>query len=155
QALVLESGNFLWQAALITFVLLFLLIEGPMLNRHLVDIFGPSPPIQSKAAAALADMGNAIRAYLFWRTILNVAVALFRGLVYVILGLSQPWTWAILTVVLLYVPYLGPILAGVGPMLDSFITCDSAWVPVGLLIFYTMFVLLEGYLIVPVVMGRG
>jgi predicted PurR-regulated permease PerM len=155
QSLALESSNFLWQAALITFVLLFLLIEGPMLNRHLTGIFGPSPPVQAKVGAALNDMGSQIRAYLVWRSVINIGVGLFLAPIYAMLGLSQPVTWALLTAVLLYVPYLGPVLAGVGPTLDAFISCDSGWVAVGLVIFYTVFVLIEGYVIVPVVMGRG
>ena len=39
---------------------------------------------------ALADMSNQIRAYLVWRTIINFAMALFLGMTYYLLGLSQP-----------------------------------------------------------------
>ena len=77
------------------------------------------------------------------------------GLIYHIFNLSQPWTWALLTALLWYVPYLGPILAGVPPVLDAFISCDSPWIAVGILIFYIMLTTMEGYLIVPVVMGRS
>src|SRR6202011_6183941 len=52
------------------------------------------------------------------------------------------------------VPYLGPIIAGFPPVLDAFISCDP-WVAVGVLVFYVLFVLVEGYFIVPVVMGRS
>jgi predicted PurR-regulated permease PerM len=155
QRLGLESASFLWDAIVITFVLLFLLIEGPMLNRHLVQIFGPSAVVQSKAVSALEDMGNQIRAYLVWRTLINFGLALLLGLIYYLLGLAQPWTWALVTAILFYVPYLGPILAGIGPVADAFISCESAWVAPGLLIFYTVVVIFEGYWIVPVVMGRS
>src|SRR5205807_9031887 len=57
--------------------------------------------------------------------------------------------------ILWYVPYLGPILAGVPPVLDAFVSCESPWVPIGILAFYILFVTLEGYLVVPVVMGRS
>src|SRR5262249_27887738 len=75
-----------------------------------------------------------------------------------LLGLSQAWTWALITAILLYVPYLGPILAGVPPVLDAFVSApaeQSALVAVGLLVFYVAFITVEGYFIVPVVMGRG
>jgi predicted PurR-regulated permease PerM len=154
QRLGWESASFLWDAIILTFVLMFLLIEGPMLNRHLVRIFGPSLEVQSKAVDALTDMGNQIRAYVVWRTIINFALALFLGLLYTLLRLSQPWTWALISIVLFYVPYFGPILAGVGPVADAFISCDP-WIAPALLIFYTVLVIIEGYWIVPVVMGRG
>ena len=37
------------------------------------------------------------------------------------MGLHQGWTWALLTAVLCYIPYLGPIIAGIPPMLDAFV----------------------------------
>ena len=143
------------QWILIMFILLFLLMEGRMLSRRVVQIFGPSPSVQNKVVDALKDMATQIRVYLVWRTIINFALAIFLGMVYQILGLSQPWTWALITAILWYVPYLGPILAGVPPVLDAFVSCESPWVSIGILVFYILVVTLEGYLIVPVVMGRS
>ncbi len=149
------GGSWLWEAILIFFILFFLLLEGRDLTRHVVEIFGPSPGVRDKVGAALTDMSNRIRSYLVWRTIINFSMSLFLGLIYHILGLSQPWTWALMTAVLWYVPYIGPILAGVPPVLDAFVTCESPWVAIILVVFYTAFVIVEGYFIVPVVMGRS
>jgi predicted PurR-regulated permease PerM len=153
---VLDYGtSWMVQWILITFILLFLLMEGRMLSRRVVQIFGPSLEVQSKVVNALKDMATQIRVYLVWRTIINFALAIFLGMVYQILGLSQPWTWALITAIAWYVPYLGPIVAGVPPALDAFVSCESPWVAVGIVIFYILVVTLEGYLIVPVVMGRS
>ena len=123
-----RACTWLWQSVLIMFILFFLLLEGRMLTRRLVEIFGPSAEAQGKVVAALAGHGrpdprlpgladdHQLRA---WRLIF--------GLVYHLMGLSQPWTWALLTAVLCYVPYLGPIMAGIPPMLDAFVTCESPW----------------------------
>src|SRR5262249_46285256 len=121
------GGSWVWQWILIMFILLFLLLEGRMLVRRVVEIFGPSLEVKAKAAEALGDMANQVRTYLVWRTIVNFGLGLLLGIVYHQLGLSQPWTWAMLTAVLCYVPYLGPIAAGVPPVLDAFITCPSPW----------------------------
>src|SRR5262245_26347329 len=130
------GGNWLWQSILIMFLLLFLLLEGRMLTRRLVEVIGPGAEVQTKAIAALEDMAMQVRTYLVWRTIINFAMALCLGLVYYIIGLSQAWTWALITSILLYVPYLGPILAGIPPVLDALVTCDSPLVAIGLLVFY-------------------
>ncbi|MFN4258670.1 MAG: AI-2E family transporter [Gemmataceae bacterium] len=147
--------NWLWQWVLILFLVLFLLLEGRMLSRRLVEVFGPSKVAQSKAVEALADMANQVRTYLVWRTIVNFGLGLVVGVVYYALGLQQPWTWALLTAILCYVPYLGPIAAGIPPLFDAFFSCPSPWYTVGLLIFYVGIVTIEGYVVVPVVMGRS
>src|SRR5262249_21288787 len=90
-----------------------------------------------------------------WRTIINFGMGAFLGIVYQVLGLKLAWTWALLTAVLWYIPYLGPIAAGVPPILDAFVSSDTPWIAVGILSFYTVFVVLEGYVVVPVVMGRS
>src|SRR5207247_2806101 len=137
-------------------VLLFLLIDGRMLSRRVVEIFGPSPEAQTKAIETLTEMARAVRTFLVWRTLVNFALAVVVGLAYQwIFHLSQPWTWALLTAVACYVPYLGPIVAGIPPIFDAFLTTQSPWYALGILLFYIALITLEGYVLVPVVMGRG
>jgi predicted PurR-regulated permease PerM len=59
-----------------------------------------------------------------------------------------------LAAVLCYIPYIGTILAGVPPVLDAFVFVDPATALI-ILVFYTVVVTVEGYLIVPLVMGRS
>jgi len=62
--------------------------------------------------------------------------------------------WAILLAILNYVPYLGPIVAGLPPFVDAFLSTSPAGAVI-VTIFYAAVILLEGYLIVPLVMGRS
>jgi predicted PurR-regulated permease PerM len=149
------GGSWIWEWILVMFILLFLLLEGPMLGRRVVEIFGPSPEVQAKVGAALTDMARQVRTYLVWRTIINFVLAFWLGLLYQFLGLKQGWTWALLSSILWYIPYLGPIVAGVPPVIDAFISCDSPWVAVAILVLYTVLLILEGYLIYPLVIGRN
>jgi len=147
------TGNYFWQWILIMFILLFLLLEGRMLIRRVVAIFGPSPEVQTKARQVLSDMARQVRTYLVWRTVINIGVALFVGVVYSWANLSQAWTWAVITAVLFYIPYLGPIIAGIPPVIDAFISNEYPMVAVGIMLFYLVVTILEGYAIFPVVMG--
>ena len=149
------GNSWLWQWVLILFILLFLMLEGPMLGRRVAEIFGPSPEAQAKAVEGVADIASAVRTYLVWRTIVNFGLGLAIGAVYHwVFRLSQPWTWALLTAVACYVPYLGPIAAGIPPLLDAFVT-QEPWYALAVLAFYVAVITLEGYVLVPVVMGRS
>src|SRR5205823_9017249 len=50
---------------------------------------------------------------------------------------------------------LGPMAAGVPPPIDAFISCPSPWYAAGVFVFYLAVMTLEGYVVVPVVMGRS
>lgn len=149
------GNNWIWHWVLIMFILLFLLLEGRMLTRRAVEIVGPSAEVQSKAGAALSDMAHQVRSFILWRTIVNVILGGAVGLFYYSLGLREWFTWALLTMVLCYVPYLGPIAAGVPPVLDAFFNLSSPLYALLVLIVYILVITLEGYVIVPVVMGRS
>jgi predicted PurR-regulated permease PerM len=152
---LLYYGNvWLWQWVLIIFILFFMLLEGPMLTRRVVEIFGPSEEAQAQAVHAFADMAHQVRTFLVWRTIINFALALLVGTVYQWMHLKQPWTWAILTAILCYIPYIGPLAAGLPPVVDAFVTL-SPMDALMILCFYALIITLEGYVIVPVVMGRS
>ena len=148
------ANNWIWQWILIMFLLLFMLLEGPMLTRRVTEIFGPSEEAIGHAVRALSDMALQVRTYLVWRTIINFALALLVGTVYQWMKLKQPWTWAIFTAVLCYVPYLGPLAAGIFPVVDAFVSVGPICA-LEILVFYLIIITLEGYVIVPIVMGRS
>jgi AI-2 transport protein TqsA len=148
------AGAWIIQSIIILFILFFLLLEGEFLAGRIKAIFGRGTVTQGQVANALAGMAEAIRSYLVWRTIVNAGLGLFLGLIYSLLGLHQPWTWALLTAVLCYVPYIGTIIAGIPPVLDALIHVNPVVAAV-IIVLYTIVVTVEGYLIVPLVMGRS
>jgi AI-2 transport protein TqsA len=148
------ASSGLWQWIIILFTLLFLLLEGRMLTRRVVEIFGPSPEVRAKAGEVISDMARSVRTYLVWRTIINFGLAIVIGLVFQFAGLRQAWTWAILLAILNYIPYLGPVLAGIPPFIDAFLFTDPVTTLV-IVILYSVIIIVEGYLIVPLLMGRS
>jgi predicted PurR-regulated permease PerM len=78
------------------------------------------------------------------------------GLIYQVAGLQHAWLWALLAAVLCYVPYIGTIIAGVPPVLDALLSGDPAgpFIALGIMVFYIALVTFEGYIVVPVLMGR-
>ncbi len=153
-ALIKVGGVYLWQSILIMFITLFLLLEGQMLADKVRAIFGPSSRTQERITKALAEIAEAIRKYLVWRTIVNLVLALVLGTVYYAAGLKYWYLWALLVAVLSYIPYLGTIAAGIPPILDALFFSDPA-IALIIGIVYTGVVTFEGYIIVPWVMGRS
>jgi predicted PurR-regulated permease PerM len=153
--LLVITSNLTYHFVLIAFILLFLLMEGEMLTQRVRGIFGPGPEIEKRVVMALTEMAASVRAYLVWRTIINFGLGLLLGVVFWTIGMPQAWTWATLVAVLNYVPYIGPIIAGIPPVLLAFVYFPSPWYAVGVLAFYGAVVTFEGYVVVPVVMGRN
>ncbi len=145
----------LGQIILILFLVLFMLMEGDLLMRRTVELFGPSEGPDSRAAMnALVDMAKAVRSYLVWRTVINILMAILLGLIYKQLGLRHPWMWAILAGILTYVPYIGPIIAALPTLADAFLEQGM----VGLFVIgfiYVVVLAVEGYLVFPLVLGRN
>jgi len=150
------GGMILFEAVLILFVLLFLLLEGEMLVNKVRNIFGPGLGVQTKVTETIAEMALAVRSYLIWRTLVNFGLGFVLSIVYHSIGLKQATLWGVLTFILCYVPYLGTIAAGVPPILEALILPNQgAGTAFGILVFYTAVVTFEGYIIVPWVMGRS
>ena len=148
------TTNWLWEGIVIGFILLFLLLEGRMLARRVVAIFGPSPEVQAKAGEVLTAMATQVRVYLVNRTLLNFALAIVMGTVYWSFGLSQWGTWAFLLAILNYIPYLGPIIAGLPPFVDAFVTAGPG-AAITVTIIYGIVVTVEAYFAFPVFLGRS
>jgi predicted PurR-regulated permease PerM len=151
----LYSANWSWQVILILFTTFFVLLEGKMLARRVVAIFGPSEEVQSNATAVLLEMAAQVRTYLVWRTIINLGLAVVMGVIFQLFGLGQAWTWALLLAILNYIPYFGPVLAAIPPLLDAFISIDNPVVPLIIMALYWGVIVIEGWLIVPLLMGRS
>ena len=143
------------QLVLILFITLFMLVEGEMLAKKGRAIFGPSQEAQNRVTSAIAEMAEAVRTYLVWRTIINLGLAIVLGVVYrYVFKLEQWYLWAVLAAVLSYIPYIGTIAAGAPPLVEALISGRPDTM-VGILVFYTVVVTVEGYLVVPWVMGRS
>jgi predicted PurR-regulated permease PerM len=153
-AIVRIAAVYLWQTTLVMFITLFLLIEGQMLADKTRAIFGPSGETQRRVSIALAEMAEAIRTYLVWRTIVNLALGIVLGAVYKYSNLQYWYLWALLVVVFSYVPYIGTIAAGIPPFLDALVFVDPL-TALFIGIFYIGVVTFEGYIIIPWVMGRS
>ncbi len=148
-----QTGLLLATVAVVLVLIYFLLAQGrPTLRLLTYDLWGEEQgkrlmnllvKIQQDIASYLTTLSLI---YLIFGTVIAVAMALF--------GMPTPVLWGVVSTVMHFIPFLGPvitffILCGV-----SFLTFDT-WPKILLpLLFYCCLAGLEGYFITPMVLGR-
>ncbi len=142
------------EVLLILFIVLFLLMEAEILAKKVRAIFGTAGDTQHRVTKALAAIAESIRVYLYWRTLVNFGLAVFLAVVYRALGLEQYALWGVITFVFTYVPYIGTVAAGFLPILEAMML-GQPMIGLFIAVFYAGIVTFEGYIIIPLVMGRS
>lgn len=139
---------------IVLFLMLFLWMDGEMLASRLAEVFGPrTGPYFSATYRALEEMAKQVRNYIVWRTAINLAISIILGITYSAMGLKQPWTSAIFAGVMGYIPYIGHVVGCIPAILDGFVNVNLVIV-LWIVIVYGVLLLIEGYVIFPLVVGR-
>ena len=119
-----KLGSFLWessmgavgamvQAAMVVFLVFFLLLGGDTYKRKLVRLTGPSLSERKITVHLLDDINGSIQKYMFMLLTTNLLVALLSWIAFRSIGLENAGAWAVAAGLLHIVPYLGPGVAAV------------------------------------------
>jgi predicted PurR-regulated permease PerM len=153
ETLLGPTQEFLVGAGLVFILLFFLLASGDLFLRKLVAVL---PSFQDKKVAVeiSRQIEQDISGYLFAITIINVCFGVAVGGCMYLLGLPNPLLWGVMAGLLHFIPFLGAIIGISIVTMVAVVTFDSletiALVPAT----YLGLNLLEGYLILPLVMGH-
>lgn len=131
-----KLSSFLWQssmgtlealgqAAMVIFLVFFLLVGGNRFKRHLVRLTGPTLSRKKITVRILNDINHSIQKYLIMLVTTNLLVGLLTWVVFRWIGLENAGAWAAATGVLHIVPYLGSVAAAVAPAMAAFIQFNS------------------------------
>ncbi|HEV3343082.1 MAG TPA: AI-2E family transporter [Pirellulales bacterium] len=101
-------------AGLVVVLVIFMLISREDLRNRLVRLAGRKLALTTRT---LDEIGTRISRYLFFNAIVNgsFGVAVAAGLA--LIGVEYAFTWGLLAALLRFIPYLGPVLATVPPLL--------------------------------------
>jgi len=138
-----KLDNFLWknsmgalgalgQAAMVVFLVFFLLLGGGTFKRKLVRLTGPSLSKRKIAIRILDDINDSIQKYMFMLLTTNLVVALLTWIAFRWIGLENAGAWAAAAGVLHIVPYLGPGVTAVATGMAAFMQFHS--LPITLLV---------------------
>jgi len=138
-----KLDNFLWrnsmgalggmaQAAMVVFLVFFLLLGGDTFKRKLVRVAGPSLSKRKIAVRILDDVNDSIQKYMLMLLTTNLVVALLTWIAFSWLGLENAGAWGAAAGLLHIVPYLGPGVTAVATGMAAFMQFHS--LPVTLLV---------------------
>lgn len=71
-----------------------------------------------------------------------------------ILGIPHPFMFGFIAAILTFIPYAGIIISSLLPIAISWVTYDSIWYPVGVILIFTFVQLLEANVIFPLAVGN-
>src|SRR5271169_2935010 len=121
----MDSLGALGQAAMVVFLVFFLLLGGDRFKRNLVRLTGPSLSRKKITVQILNDINHSIQKYLLMLLTTNLLVGLLTWIVFRWIGLENAGAWAAAAGVLQIVPYLGPAATAVATAMAAFIQFNS------------------------------
>jgi len=117
-------GSFFVIGITVLFFLLFIIFEASLLPGRIERAY---PGGGSERVHLIRDQIEAsINTYVVVKTGVGFGTGVCAGLVMLVFGIDLWFTWALLTFLLNYVPYIGSLLATIPPLLLGFILLDPA-----------------------------
>ncbi|WP_152053878.1 AI-2E family transporter [Tautonia marina] len=140
---------------IVLFLVLFLLAEGDTLVPRLVHLISVESAESKAVERTLKNLTRKIRAYLLARTVLNIGLGVATAVALMLLGIDFAVALGVFAAVTNYIPYLGNVAAGVLSVLITLGQRGS--IADGLIVasVFLVIVTVEGYLVMPYVMGRS
>lgn len=116
---------FLGQAAMVLFLVFFLLLSGDKFKRKLVKVTGPSISSKKITVNILDAMNDSIQNYMFMLLVTNTLLALLMWGALRWAGLENAGAWAVASGLLHVIPYFGPLLIMAATGLVAFMQFES------------------------------
>ena len=110
-------------AALVVILLVFMLLQRRELRDRLLRLMGGDPHLM---ADALSESAERVSRYLLAQVLVNIGYGLPMALGLWWIGVPGAWLWGGLAAVLRFVPYMGPAVGAVFPLVMAF-AVDPGW----------------------------
>lgn len=147
--------SFLGQAAVVLFLVYFLLVTDDLFKRKIVRIAGPTLSKKRISVQIMDDINRQISGFLRVQVITSAIVAVATGVALWWFGVDNYIIWALLAGVFNSIPYLGPIVVSGGLAIVTFMQFDDLATTVYVSGTALLITSLEGWLLTPVLMSRA
>ncbi|MEM7125740.1 MAG: AI-2E family transporter [Chloroflexota bacterium] len=141
------------QASVVVVYVVFLMVEQGTYSKKLMAMF-PSDEQRNDAAGILKSVGDNITDYVGIKTWISFLLGVAVFIVLWLLRVDHATVWAILSFLLNYIPFIGPIIAIIFPFLTAILSStDWTWI-IGVTVAVTLIQFIFGYMIEPRMMGN-
>jgi predicted PurR-regulated permease PerM len=113
------------QAAMVVFLVFFLLLGGDQFKRKLVRLTGPTLSNKKITVHILDDINGSIQKYMLMLLTTNLLVALLSWIAFHWIGLENAGAWAVAAGLLHVIPYLGPAVTAIATGMAAFMQFES------------------------------
>jgi predicted PurR-regulated permease PerM len=124
RAVVLPLIAPLATAGIVIVFVIFMLLRREDLRDRFIRLVGASD--LHRTTSALHEAGRRVGRYLLMQLVVNVTYAIPVGLGLWFIGVPNALLWALLAMVLRFVPYIGPIIAAMFPLALA-LAVDPGW----------------------------
>ncbi len=108
----------------------------------------------NKVEKVLNKVRSVIQNYITGMFIVICILAVLNSLALMIIGVDHPLFFGVFAAMLNVIPFLGPILGSILPIIYSLLTMDSIWYPVAVLVSFYVIQLFESNLFTPMIVGQ-
>lgn len=139
-------------AILIPVFSILILFHRKMLINGLYTLF----PVERKATIhhVLHETVHAYYNFIKGMALVYLIVGILNSIGLAIIGVPHPILFGFIASVLTFIPYVGIMIASLLPIAVSWITFNSVWYPLGVILVFTIVQLLEAYIIFPFAVGN-
>jgi predicted PurR-regulated permease PerM len=109
---------------IIVVVVIFMLMKREDLRDRFIRLVGAGD--LHRTTAAIQDAGRRVGQYLLMQLVVNVTYAIPVGIGLWVIGVPNAMLWALLALVLRFVPYIGPVIATIFPLALA-LAVDPGW----------------------------
>jgi predicted PurR-regulated permease PerM len=142
------------QWILVMFMTFFFLAESEWLLAKLAHLLSKNDTGHKKVMDTFGRIGEQFVQFMVIRTLINIGLGVVLAIALWVMGVPYAFAWGVLATVLTYVPYIGPLLAAAPPILMTVLNETTVWPVLAVVAIYTVCFVLEGYVAVPVFMGK-
>ena len=115
---------FLFTAGLVVVFVVFILLDREDLRDRFIRLLGIGRV--QRSTRALDEAAQLVSRYLLMQLLVNVTYGIPLGIGLFLIGVPNPLLWGVLAAILRFIPYLGPVLAAVFPIMLAF-AIDPGW----------------------------
>ena len=143
--------SFLFSLLLVLFLTFFILNDQGLLKEKLIRAFSKSK--EETGTEILGEINQQIRGFLLVKFGTSAALAVIFTLGLLIIGVNYAYIWGPLAGMLNLIPYVGPIIGAIPPLIMAAVQFKALMPVIWVLILFLVFQNLEGNIITPKLMG--